>query len=310
MRILPAILVMLALLWGGYWFFGASRAERLAEDWFATAPARGLDAQNGGIAVQGFPNRFDLTIDTPDIMDRATGIGWRAPFLQVFALSYRPHHVIVTWPDRQDLTLGAETYAITSDRMQASAVFEPLNQRLNRATWVAEGLRAESDMRLIEVGSAQLSTRIMAAEANTHEVSLQARGLRLAPLPPALSGDEGTLVFDGLVQMAGPRPGEISVRNLSLRWGEVEVRGQGAITVGQTGLLSGRLELRTDNWREMLALAVEAGLIDPEVAPTWENAMGMLARMSGEPQTLQAPLSFNNGMMSLGPLPLGPAPRF
>jgi len=52
-----------------------------------------------------------------------------------------------------------------------------------------------------------------------------------------------------------------------------------------------------------------AGLIKPEVAPTWVNVFALLAAQTGDPEDLDLPLVFAKGRMSLGPLPLGPAPR-
>jgi hypothetical protein len=51
------------------------------------------------------------------------------------------------------------------------------------------------------------------------------------------------------------------------------------------------------------------GLVQPEVAPTVERMMETMAASSGDPQVLDLPLKFSSGRMSLGPLPLGPAPR-
>lgn len=68
--------------------------------------------------------------------------------------------------------------------------------------------------------------------------------------------------------------------------------------------------MKATNWREMLELAVGAGLIPEGLAPTVERGLEVLAGMSGSPETLDAPLSFRNGYVAFGPIPLGPAPRF
>jgi hypothetical protein len=54
-------------------------------------------------------------------------------------------------------------------------------------------------------------------------------------------------------------------------------------------------------------MAVQAEIIDQTVVRTVKN-MAML--MAGGSADLSVPVSFQNGMMSLGPIPAGPAPRF
>ena len=75
------------------------------------------------------------------------------------------------------------------------------------------------------------------------------------------------------------------------------------------GLAEGRIELRLSNWRKAIPVAVALGLVTPEVAPTWENVFAVLSEQSASPEDLDLPLVFQRGRMSLGPLPLGPAPR-
>jgi hypothetical protein len=60
----------------------------------------------------------------------------------------------------------------------------------------------------------------------------------------------------------------------------------------------------------VLRLGVALGLIRPETAPTVERAGESLARIGGNAEVLTLPLVFAGGRMSLGPIPLGPAPRF
>ena len=71
----------------------------------------------------------------------------------------------------------------------------------------------------------------------------------------------------------------------------------------------GKIAVRAKNWKDMLALGVSSGLIPEELKGTLEGGLGLLARLSGNPDTIDAPLSFNNRVMSLGPFPIGTAPQ-
>ena len=59
----------------------------------------------------------------------------------------------------------------------------------------------------------------------------------------------------------------------------------------------------------MLTLAVSSGVVPSELQRTLESGLGLLARLSGNPDTLDAPLSFKNKVISLGPVPIGRAPK-
>jgi hypothetical protein len=57
-----------------------------------------------------------------------------------------------------------------------------------------------------------------------------------------------------------------------------------------------------------MPILVAAGTVRPELARTAETMLEGLAKQSGDPEVLKLPLVLKDGWMSLGPLPLGPAP--
>ena len=65
--------------------------------------------------------------------------------------------------------------------------------------------------------------------------------------------------------------------------------------------------LRTHDWQKMLQLALQAGLVPPERMIMFGAIAGQMAAQTDD-GAVELPLSFHNGMTSLGPLPLGPAP--
>ncbi|MEM1100881.1 MAG: DUF2125 domain-containing protein, partial [Pseudomonadota bacterium] len=71
----------------------------------------------------------------------------------------------------------------------------------------------------------------------------------------------------------------------------------------------GRVGLVATNWREILSLGAATGLIPQGVMPTATRTLEALASLSGGPNTIDLPLVFAGGTLSLGPIPLGPAPR-
>ncbi len=327
MRWLLALILGAAVLWGGYWFIGARAVERGATAWFAQS---GGTAQAGAISVAGFPNRFDLTVTAPEVFDPRTGLGWQAPFLQIFALIYRPHHLIAVWPETQTIQTPMETLQIASDRMRASVVLEPGRAlQLDRAALAAEGLEINVTPALtdgfapwsVAATEMRLAGRQVAGRPNQHDLGLEITGLAPAPglidaadLPGAMDQllVEARVTLDRSVRLTDttpPRPEVVEVRNLFARWGSAELHGNGTLTVEDDGTLTGRIDLRADDWRQILSIAVALRLIRPEVAPTWEAGLQMLAQQNEPESRITLPLVFNRGAVSLGPLPLGAGPR-
>lgn len=327
MRWLLALILGAAVLWGGYWFVGSRAIERGTVAWFAGQDGM---AQASAVSVAGFPNRFDLTVTEPEIFDPRSGLGWQAPFFQLFALSYRPHHLIAVWPQTQTIVTPMETLQLTADRMRASLVLVPGRAlQVDRTALVAEALSIDATPAfegltqpwLVEMGELRLASRQVAGQPERLDLGLEITGFtpdtRLAqtadlPGPMEQLLIEARVTLDQPVVLTAttpPLPEAFEVRNIFARWNGAELRGNGTVKVGTDGTLTGRIDFQADDWRKILALAVTLGLIRPELAPTWEAGLQMLAQQEEPDSRIALPLVFNRGAVSLGPLPLGPAPR-
>lgn len=106
-----------------------------------------------------------------------------------------------------------------------------------------------------------------------------------------------------------PQPRQIDLRLAEYRQGPVYFSAAGRLTVDAAGRADGALQLRAENWRALLDDAVEAGHLPRPLAQTIEQALMLVAGLSGDPDRLDVPLTFDDGAMRLGPIPLGPAPR-
>jgi hypothetical protein len=118
----------------------------------------------------------------------------------------------------------------------------------------------------------------------------------------------GIAPADPLSPDAPPLVSGIDLKEALVTWGDVGLFGKGRIAANSDGLAEGRIDFRLTNWRKLLPLLVTTGAVSAEALPTWENALAMLAGQSGDPTVLELPLTMRAGRMSLGPLPLGPAP--
>jgi hypothetical protein len=109
--------------------------------------------------------------------------------------------------------------------------------------------------------------------------------------------------------VARPQVEAIRIGDLRATWGNLDLRAAGEVTVDAEGVPTGEIVVKATNWREMLTIAEATGVVPSGLVPTIERGLSLLARLSGPPETLDAPLSFRNGLVTFGPVPLGPAPR-
>ena len=323
MRGLLWLVLAAAALWSGYWVVGSRALEQGAETWFEDQAALGIIAERESLAVRGYPNRFDLTVNGIRILDPATGYGWTAPFAQIFALSYRPNHVIAALPPEQVILTPSQEVTLLSDKLQASAVLQPgATVGLNRLTVIGEGIGLQSSLGWqAQARTMRFATKTLGEDGLEHEIGFEALDVvpdpSLSALLPDMPGAVSKLRLDAVVGIAPGDPlapdappvvSGIDLKEALVTWGDLGLFGKGRIAANSDGLTEGRIDFRLTNWRKLVPLLVASGAVSAEALPTWENALAMLASQSGDPEVLELPLTMRAGRMSLGPIPLGPAP--
>jgi hypothetical protein len=325
MRAIFTVVAVLAVAWCGYWFIGARFVTQAAEAALVQARAQGLRAGAEDLTVHGFPNRFDLTVTAPDLADPVSGFGWTAPFVQIFALTYRPWHVIAAFAPEQQIITPAGLFTLTAGKLQAS-----LRARPTRALPLDRFTLIGSDLTLLAPGGSslatpelRLATRDLDGTGLRHEIGLEVTGL--APDPVLLPEGTGLpavldrlhldadLTFSAPIDRKAPQTRPeltgISLHEGLLIWGDLALHAKGDLVPDAAGLAEGSLTLRATNWQRLLPAMEAAGLVKPEVVPTWTRMLTVMAQQSGDPAVIDLTVRFSAGRISLGPLPLGPAPR-
>lgn len=319
MRFILWLGLAMGVLWGAYWFAGSYGIEKATRAWFQDQQAAGRVAENSGINVAGFADRFDLTVTAPRLSDPVSGWGWQAPFAQVFAMTWKPWHLIAALPNDQTLTLpDGQKVDVASSSLRASLLMHPApGLPPRRFVLDGEGLGLTSDAGW----TAKAEKLVLAAEANGTELRLGADGTNLSPpqtlaalpdLGPVLS----TLHLDARVTFAAPvtwdmqsaQPQDLTLTAAHVVWGKMDLTATGEVKPDATGMAEGKIDMDLKGWRSLPAVVVALGLVKPETEPTVQRALEFLAASSPDPEVLRLPLIFHKGVMSLGPLPLGPAP--
>ncbi|WP_342077199.1 DUF2125 domain-containing protein [Yoonia sp. SS1-5] len=329
MKRLTFLVVALAVLYSGYWFFGARAVEQGARGAIENAQSQGWQIDYASLNTIGFPSRFDTTVQDIAVASPDARWAWRGPFVQLFALSYQPHKVIAVLPPDHSLRWGQQDILLSSDGLRASAAVRP-NPDLPLQNLTIEGgaIRAVSDLGLdIRVANLLGAVRAAGDAPQAYDVYVDLQEVALPPGLLAQIADQATLsdvidsvVVDGSVSLDRPLdrhfatdggtlpyPEQITVKSGTLNWGDLILKLDGTLDFDATGTPQGRVTLRTGQWQKLITLMVDAGLMDQGAAPTLTILAGSMVGPDG---SLDLPVTFQGGLMSIGPIPAGPAPRF
>ena len=324
MRWLLWIALAATAAWTGYWWVGATTIETSVSAWIKAQPEDQISAAS--VEVHGIPNRFDLTITDLALRSPDLPLRWQTPFAQVFAMTWKPWHLIAALPTGQKITYQDQTLTLNSSQMMGDVMVHPDSDLTLR-----EVVTQSRDLQLISNAGWQISAASLLASLRedptaAHRYRL---GLRLADLltdasltpklaaaglPPKI--DEGyldahvslTAALDRSAAQRQPRPSEIDLDALRLIWGDLRLNATGRITADAMGYADGDIQIDLQGWQMLPPLLVSLGLVQPQMQQTMTTILQNLASQNGAPEDLTLTLVAKNGRMQLGPLPLGPAP--
>lgn len=330
MRRLTILVAVLALIYSGYWFAGAIAVERAARDGLDQLVTDGWSVRYDTLNTRGFPSRFDTSVTAMDLVAPEGTFAWSAPFVQAMALSYQPNRVIAAFAETQTFTFPGQTVTAQTKGLLASTAVGA-NTALSLETVTAEvgqavitsdiGWQLGLDRALFALRASRTATNSYDIYLDADTISLPAEVIALIDPtglhPAAISRIETdvTLTFDRAIDRHSLavyaddplRMTALTLKNMTLTWGDMSLKGNGDIAIGSDGIPDGRITVSIAQWRPVIMLAANAGLIQPGLVQTVQT---MGETLSQGAETLDIPITFQNGFMSVGPLPLGPAPRF
>lgn len=330
MRIILAVIILATVAWCGYWVIGARSIEASVGRWIEERAQDGWVVSNSGILTGGFPYRFDTSISDLELADPDSGLAWSAPLFQILALSYQPGHVIAFWPDRQMVATPDQKITVTSANMRGSLSFANMNDLLlDRATIEFDTVGLASTLGWnAALDHGQLALRRSPGAENGYDIAFETRNLTVPGavsetlVQRGLASDRiealtlsATVFFDApwdraAIEDRRPQPRHVKLDLAQLSWGQLDLKLAGTLDIDDTGIPSGEITVKATNWHDMLDLARQTGFVPEAIYPLVESGLKALARLSGNPKTIDAPLRFRNGQILLGGLlPLGPAPR-
>ncbi|GAB5449251.1 DUF2125 domain-containing protein [Gymnodinialimonas sp.] len=326
-------IVAVAALGGIAWGVGAMISQTAATRWLEDRQADGWVAEASDIAVGGFPLQFVTELRDLELADPETGLAWSVASLEFRQDVLRLDRIEARWPAVQTIASPFERLTVSDLDVEGLHLLAALDvQPTNR--FALDYAQADTGPLLVtssegwqtqwEQGSLILQ-RVENTETTydifalaTQMAPPEAWRTRLDPagvLPAIMDRAEvrATATFDApwdmdAIEVARPQFTDLQIDELSLRWGDMLFRATGDLNVTAGGVPEGELSVRAENWRAMVDLASNAGMVPERLRGTAEAMLEVLAGLSGSAENIDATLSFSNGRVFLGPLPIGPAP--
>ncbi|MBY6066716.1 DUF2125 domain-containing protein [Leisingera aquaemixtae] len=326
---LAKLMIAALLVWSLYWAAAAWGLKNGITAWFDVQENRGWQAEYAALETQGYPFRHQTRISRPALADPRTGAAWRADWLELDSPAAWPGRLELHFPaTAQRLSYFDQTVVIAADGLQASLHLKPgVALELEQMAAVADSWQIARGGETVLSGAA-LDLRMAQTDrpeaylitADAREFAPRAAWRRLlaasAPLPERFDtlALQMTVAFDTpwdrtALEQRRPQPRRIDLKLADARWGDLRLKATGALTVDEQGLPEGEIALQAENWRGLVLMAERSGALAPALRGTVERVLGLLAEASGNPRNLDITLGFSDGYVSLGPLPLGHAPR-
>lgn len=320
MRILLGMVIVAGLAWCGWWHIASQKALQFAHTAIAQAQSRGWVIAMDSLERGGFPNRIDLTAGKTQIATPDGQITWEAPFLQAFSLSYKPWHLVTVLPHTQRLTLHNQAFDITAKDLRSSLIVTPnADLGLDRFQIVGEDVTLQGPQTALTLEKLSLATRPALDQQLSHDLGLEVTNLDLGPwadtlglqVPISRLHVDAMFGFDrALDRHALETPAKVTkilLRQSHLAWDQMVFSLSGEVSPDAKGLTQGHLTLEMKGVDQALSLLDQTFPIEPYQ----RQLLGMALRGATNAQGLVTlPLTLSQGQIKLGPIPLGPAPRF
>ncbi len=319
----PAIALLAALAYSAWWWYLAGTLREGVAAWAQARAAQGWTVGTGEVTVGGFPLALRLTVPEPSIAD-ADGDSWRGPSLAATVSPFGVGRVHLSAPGRHSL-------------VRAGAAPVPVD---------VIGLAA--DLKLDRRGVLQVTLDlrgVTTADGGFDALELVAR--RLGTLPP-VPGDETMGIVATVVNLSVPQEWGL-VLDPKLASGHIEARLMGVIAPGKpaeslatwrdaggtvefdavsfdwpplagTGsatlaldtqmqpILAGSFALR--GLPELVDRLVKANRLSASLASVFKLTLNVLSKTASDGTSeAKAPVTIQDRVLSVGPLPLAELPR-
>ncbi|MEM9551634.1 MAG: DUF2125 domain-containing protein [Pseudomonadota bacterium] len=329
MKVVLRVLLALVVLWSGLWWGAGFLVRSSISSWFEMRAAEGWRAEFADMTSGGFPTRHLTTLESPALADPATGAAWQADSLDFESGAIWPGRITARFAQTpQRLSYFDQTVALTADGMEADlhlkpgAALELERMALTSGAWAMTG----DDEPLLKADTLTVAMDQQDI-AETYHFDIQADQFTPGPqmrrflrgserLPDAFDALQldMTVTFDrpwdrAALEERRPQPVAIDLTLVEAQWGALRILAAGDLDVDQTGVPTGSITIKAENWREMLVIAQKSGALPRDTVGPIERALNLISGLGGNPNALDVKLNLRDGFIAVGPIPLGQAPR-
>ena len=323
MRILIWTITIVVLSWSAYWMIGAKRikAELLAsvqninsEDW---------SIEYSDAVVQGFPYRFDLTINNLKVKNKKNYLTWTLPYFQILSLSYAPKDLILVWPKEQEIKTKTKTISLISNKMLASIERTNISSYdISKFILEVEGANIKSSEDLVlQSKSIILAISKLKAETSAYKFGLNSTGLLVQSSDQSFYGLIGLLntnslslninadvYLDTLLRVTEkkvyPKITKLNLKEISIHSKDLTLTALGDLETDKQGFPEGDIQLKISGWKQFLS-TINSTDINKKIV----ESLAFLSILSGNQNDLTLDLKIRERKLFLGPLILGNIPK-
>lgn len=300
-------LALMAVLGFALWQMTASRLVD-------TMGKTGLTWQH--IERHGFPARISLNVTAARF---ARGdLMWQNPEFSVTMMPFQAGHAIVDFKQAHILATKKARLTIAHKGNLASLIGDGdglarASVELNQARLA---LTQNGPKHIYTADKIGLHARRHTKPAH-YETALTVKQLILPPqlgqaaAAPIARFDVAGIVPEALLENS-PAAGQIvQLDRLTMQRGALTLIARGKVKLAPTGDVQGRLDLEAIRLDALMDMLEEFAIISPRERQKWLFLSGLGAALAGQTQDrISVPLIFKGGRTSIGPLDVGPAPRW
>ena len=329
MRKIIVLLVLLALIFCGYWFgvrFAVGEAGRALEQ--NPSMLQGAEVETAAVRTRGFPNAFAIDIDRPILRTESPRITWSAEALKARTQSYYPFEWSLDISPRHEVQIGGHVVTLETHRFEATASILPRLSLPLRFAEVNLGSAMASLPFDLEagLGRALLSLERQAPgqyaiTGHILDLAIQGPGVPAFlhsvndTLVASLEAVEGQIGFSSDLDRSvfagqGARVTSLKLDQAHFSWGYTFATLDAALTIDDAGLADGTGSLLIENWKPLMSAAMDAGLLNQGSEDFVVNFLEQLSRESGGVDVLRIPLNVEDGVVRFGTMTLFSIPRF
>ena len=326
------LVVLFCAGWSAWWYTQAKGWEAGISSWLEAQRGQGWQAETSAVEVTGFPLDFNLEARDMALADPRAGWAWTMPMLKLDSAPTTPTRYAASLPGEKIWAVPGDRMVINSDRMEALVDLRPglsLELRTVSADIEAFSLAAQSGWtagaKVLNVNVAERDEDL--GPENAYDLRLTGQTIKLPKqivawidptgwLRPSVDAltIKGHAAFDEPLDRHVVEQGQLSLRALTLReagfeWGKMRLVVKGAIEVDDAGYPVGKFEIQAREWRQMIRLVRNIGIIDHQTSLDIANAVEFVTALTGSGDSLSVPLNFSGRKLRIGPIAIADALR-